>query len=355
MELLFARTGQPDPALKARFIKACNPYFPGKNETVNRQLAKLLVYLEAPGIARKLVSLLETSENSGETAGGETATSSEDLILRNPAYGMDIARMLEKLPPARQTYYAVLLSPLKTGWTPELQEKYLRWYQKAFSFRGGLSYVGFLDRARETALSHVPRQRYAYFDKISGGDLLAENGNALTDVTFPKGPGRSWKTDEAAALFEEPLTGRNFEQGRNMYLATLCNRCHTLQGEGANVGPDLTRLGTRFTPRDILEAIIEPNKAVSDQYAATQLQLRNGDTRVGKVVAEDEQSVTLSQNPFTPDITMKIAKKEIVSRHYSSVSMMLPGLVNSLNEEELKDLMAYLVAGGDKEHIVFKQ
>lgn len=351
-ELLFARTGPPDPALKARFIKALTPYFPSKTENVNRQLAKLLVYLEAPGIARQLVQFLEAPENNAQTA---SATSSEDLIFRNPAYGIDIARMLEKLPPARQTYYAILLSSLKTGWTPALQEKYLGWYRKAFSYRGGLSYIGFLDRARKTALSRVPPQRYAYFDKISGGDLLAENGNDLTHVTFPKGPGRSWKTEEAAALFNTPLTGRNFEQGRNMYLATLCNRCHTLQGEGANAGPDLTRLGSRFSTRDILEAIIEPNNFISDQYASTQLQLRNGDTRVGRIVTEDQQGITLSQNPFTPDITMKIAKKDIVSRHYSSVSIMLPGLINSLNEEELKDLMAYLIAGGDKGHTVFNK
>ncbi|MEY4382544.1 MAG: hypothetical protein RI995_86, partial [Bacteroidota bacterium] len=40
---------------------------------------------------------------------------------------------------------------------------------------------------------------------------------------------------------------------------------------------------------------------------------------------------------------------------YSNVSMMLPSLINSLSAEELKDLMAYLMAGGNPDNAVFKK
>jgi putative heme-binding domain-containing protein len=354
-ELLFARTGKPEVAHKAQFIARYMPKFPTKDDEINRQMAKLLIYLETPGIATKVMNLIEEkSAIDSERVGGEVAVSEEELILRNPAYGLDIAKMLEKLPPARQTYYAILLAPLKTGWTPALQEKYFTWYRNALKYQGGLSYIGFIDRARKIALANVPKAQFARFDKLSGGDLLSSSGNDLTDITYPKGPGKSWKTNEAAALFTDELTGRSFTQGKNMYMATLCNRCHSMRGEGSNVGPDLTQLATRFSAKDILEAIIEPNVAISDQYAATQFQMKNGETIVGKIINEDNDNFFVSQNPFTPDLSVKVLKRNVVSRKYSPVSMMLPGLINSLNDEELKDLMAYLIAGGNENHKVFK-
>lgn len=353
-EILFSRTGQPSLAHKTAFNTEFSPKFPTGNEELDKQLSKLLVFLEAPKMAEKILKLMDDAKGLKETAGGATATSSEDLIQRNPAYGLDIAKMLEKLPPVTQTYYAFVLAPLKTGWTPTLQDRYFKWYRQALEYRGGLSYIGFIDRSRKTALANIPKPLYAKYNKMSGGDLMSASGNEVTDITYPKGPGRAWKTDDAAALFATDMTGRNFTQGKNMYYATLCNRCHSMKGEGANIGPDLTQLGTRFSVRDILEAIIEPNKAISDQYASTQFQLKNGETVVGKVVNEDETYIYVSQNPFTPNETAKVLKRNIASKQYSPVSMMLPGLINSLNEEELKDLMAYLIAAGNEDHAVFK-
>ena len=55
-------------------------------------------------------------------------------------------------------------------------------------------------------------------------------------------------------------------------------RAIVLKDEGGSIGPDLTQLGTRFSDKDILESIIEPDKAISDQYAATIFQLKDGST-----------------------------------------------------------------------------
>src|SRR5690606_40391034 len=100
-----------------------------------------------------------------------------------------------------------------------------------------------------------------------------------------------------------------------------CNRYHTMQGEGASTGPDLTQLGTRFTPRDILEAIIEPSKVISDQYGATVLQLKNGKSIVGRIMNETSQAYMVSQNPFVPDAIEEVPKSEVVSTKPSTVSV----------------------------------
>jgi putative heme-binding domain-containing protein len=352
-ELIFLRMGLPETTLKPRVIAYLDAHYPANTNVLNQALSKLLIHLEAPNAVSKTVALLEKKEAQGEIAGGATATASAELIMRNPQYGLDIAKMLEKVPPAQQTYYATMLSAAKTGWTPALREKYFTWFKRAFGYKGGFSYIGFIDRARKLALKNVPADKLAYYDQLSGGELLTKSGNDIARADYPKGPGRNWKLEEAAALFDTELSNRNFKQGKAMYSAITCGRCHSIQGEGGNIGPELTKLSTRFSKKDILEAIILPNKIISDQYAATQFVLKNGQTIVGSLISQDKDAYFVSQNPFAPTNLLKILKKEVASSKYSSVSIMLPGLINGLNEEELKDLMAYLIAGGDEKHAVF--
>jgi putative heme-binding domain-containing protein len=186
--------------------------------------------------------------------------------------------------------------------------------------------------------------------------MLSANGNDVKDINYPKGPGKQWKLEEAVALLDAPLADRDFQNGKSMYAATTCIRCHAIGSEGGgNVGPDLTNLGTRFSKKDMLESIINPNKTVSDQYAATQFMLRNGTSVIGRLTNQDKMAYYVSQNPYAPEQVEKILKKNVISMKYSPVSSMLPGLINSLNAEELKDLMAYLMAGGSESNSVFKK
>jgi hypothetical protein len=74
---------------------------------------------------------------------------------------------------------------------------------------------------------------------------------------------------------------------------------------------------------------------------------------LGRLIREDDGSYFVSQNPFDPESLREIPKNKVVRTSYSDVSVMLPGLVNGLNEEELKDLMAYLISGGNPEHEVY--
>lgn len=353
-ELAFLRMGQPDAAIKPKVIAYLNPLYPANNAHLNRALSKVLIYLEAPKVIERTLALMDIKEEAGSNAlKEETATASSDLILRSAQYGADIAGMLSKIPPAQQTYYATMLSLAKTGWTPALHERYFKWFQNAFSFKGGRSYVGFIDRARKLALKNVSEDKKSYYDKLSGGEMLSKSGNDLATATYPKGPGKNWNLTNGLPLLDSGLVGRNFEQGKAMYAATTCANCHSMRGEGGAIGPDLTQLYTRFSAKDMLEAIVEPNKAVSDQYAATQYSLKNGNSIVGRLINEDKNFYYVSQNPYAPDILEKIPKKNVVSAKYSPVSIMFTGLINSLNAEELKDLMAYLMAGGNENNAMF--
>ena len=354
-ELVFLRMGMPEGAERDKVVAYLSPRYPAKTALMNRGLSKVLIALEAPGVIEKTLTLMDKKDEPGsKDLGLETSTASSDLILRNPQYGLDIARMLEKVPPLQQTFYATMLSREKTGWTPELRTKYFTWFANAFKFQGGRSYIGFIDKARKLALANVPKEQFDQYNKLSGADLLAKSGNDLATDFTPKGPGRRWELDKALATLDSGQVALNYDTGKKIYGAILCRNCHSMGGEGGDIGPDLTQLGTRFSNKDMLEAIIMPDKTVSDQYASTIFTLKNGQSVLGRLISEDKGSYSISQNPFAPDQLRKVLKKDVVSKKYSTVSIMLPGLINSLNPGELKDLIAYLKSGGNQNSEVYK-
>jgi putative heme-binding domain-containing protein len=353
-ELVFLRMGMPDANVKEQTISVLEKSFPGDDNMVNRQYSKLLIYLQAPDAVQKTMALMENAKD--DTSYQKTFTQSSDLIFRNPQYGLDIAEMLSKVPPAQQTYYATMLSAAKTGWTPELKEKYFTWFRNASNYRGGKSFMGFIDRARKLALVNVPKSEFARFNTLSGDSIYKYAGPFVPSAgPQPTGPGRDWKLEEAMKVVDSGLTNRNFENGKNMYNASVCSSCHSMRGEGGQIGPDLTQVGTRFSSKDILEAIIDPNKTISDQYAATTFYLKSGKSIVGRLINQDDQKYTVSQNPFAPQILREIPKAEVARTKVSDVSIMLPGMINNLNGDELRDLMAFLMAGGNKESDVYKK
>ena len=124
---------------------------------------------------------------------------------------------------------------------------------------------------------------------------------------------------------------------------------------GGVAGPDLTQLGTRFSAKDMLESIIEPSKTISDQYAATIFELKSGSSVVGRMINQDKDKYYVSQNPFAQQSVREISKTDVVRTQLSPMSVMLPGMLYRLNPEEVKDLIAYLMAGGNKDHPIYKK
>ena len=354
-ELSLSRLGKPGGALSRQVTDYLSPHYPASSDVLNQSLSKVLAALDAPQLIEKTLTLLETEEDQRASATTDNATNASDLILRNPQYGMDIAQMLKDVPPAQHTYYATVLSEPLSGWTPALRERYFRWFYRAFDFKGGNSYVGFIDKAREAALAHVPKDQFDHYNELSGDSLIANNGKNLADVPEPEGPHRQWELEEAVGVLDSGgLEHRSFEVGKNMYAAARCATCHSMQGEGGIIGPNLTQLGTRFSAEDMITAIVKPDEAISDQYASTVFYLENGQTLVGRLNKQDEEKYYVSQNPFAPDVIREVPKAEVSETKRATVSMMPPNLINPLNENELRDLIAYLMAGGDPDSPIYQ-
>jgi putative heme-binding domain-containing protein len=103
----------------------------------------------------------------------------------------------------------------------------------------------------------------------------------------------------------------------------------------------------------MLEAIIDPSKTISDQFGSTVFYLKQGGSVLGKLIRQDDKKYYISQNPFAADFIRELNKKDVARTRVSEISPMLPGMINRLNSEELKDLIAYLKAGGNKDNPVY--
>ncbi len=137
-------------------------------------------------------------------------------------------------------------------------------------------------------------------------------------------------------LTEAEFTRANPAKGRALFERT-CLTCHTLYGQGGNIGPDLT--GSNRANLDyILTEIINPSEVMQESYQLVTVTTRDGRTLAGNAAAEDAQQLTLRL--IGQDTT--IAKSEILSREKSPVSMMPEGLLKPLADDEVRDLLAYL-------------
>lgn len=355
MEVVLYRYGKPDETVSSELSTHLAKGFPAESQELNKQYSKLLIYLGHPDAIGKTLELMAQTQDDPEYQ--ETVTSSADLIQRNPEYGLDIAGMLEKTPPALQIYYATMLSAADQRWSDEDREKYFKWYYDAFGYKGGNSYIGFINKARQMALEKLPENSFDHYNSLSGDSLLNSRGTSVHLVEgLPKGPGKDWKLEEALKVAEEGMSEeRDFEQGSLLFRAVRCASCHTMKGEGGSYGPDLTQLGSRFSVKDILEKIIEPSKNISDQYGSQVFQLKDGSSILGKLMGEEDGYYLVSQNPYDPLNSKKVRMADVTNRKKSKVSVMPPGTINVLNEEELKDLMAYLVSRGEEHTKVYKK
>ena len=103
----------------------------------------------------------------------------------------------------------------------------------------------------------------------------------------------------------------------------------------------------------MLQEILEPSKAIEERYRNVTLELGDENSLSGLILAEDKDSVTLQTGPTAAQV-QKVAKTAIKSRKPSALSLMPAGLLNTLDKEQILDLLAYLLAEGKADHAAFK-
>lgn len=339
-QLALTRLGQPSESQRAALIKRFDALYPSDSNEINSELVQLLVFLDSPSVVQKTLNLIDS-------LGEEPIPGWGYLVERHKGYGGTVGKLLENMPPVRAIHYAFVLRNQKTGWSLDNRRKYLQFLIDAAKFPGGNSYAKFISQFRDDALATYSPAEKVLVDDLAGVSLLAKPPK----VDPPQGPGRKWTRAEALP-FVQNLKKRNHARGRNLFHATQCAKCHRLGGEGGAIGPDLSTAGRKYPLPDLLDALLDPSKAISDQYGSEKVLTADGEVIVGRVVRlGDQLHIYTADADAAPKV---FDAEEIESVQPSKISQMPEGLLDTLNEEELKDLVAYLLSGGNNRDKVYR-
>ena len=316
LEVAIIRMGTPPDGLKAGLTAHLGGLVPAQNRELNAELCKLLIALEAPTAAAKTMALLAKAPTQEE-----------------------------------QMEYVMALRMLKTGWTPELRKDYFSWFQGASRFRGGSSLNGFLRHMKEDAIKTLSADETTALKPILDAPPDPKTAiKAAANRPFVK----AWTLDELAPVVDKGMKGRDYDKGRALFGATSCFACHRYDNEGGAVGPDLTSVAGRFSPRDLLESIVVPSKSVSDQYQAVILATTDGRVVTGRIVNLNGDSIMINTDMMDPNALTQVNRNQVEATKPSTVSMMPEGLLNTMKQDEILDLLAFVLSRGDRKSPMFK-
>lgn len=147
--------------------------------------------------------------------------------------------------------------------------------------------------------------------------------------------------DDALASFRPALFGGDAAEGRKLFIENqqiACFRCHKINGEGGDVGPDLTGLGEKKGREYLLESIVQPNRQIAAGYENVLLTMNNGAEYAGLVKSETDAELVLN----SPEDGVMTLKKVDIKTRLRGLSAMPEDLIANLSKRELRDLIEFL-------------
>lgn len=303
----------PLKSITEQCLNRLNPCYPSSHFEVNKQLSLLLEQLQAPKFVERTLALLRSTTVQRE-----------------------------------QFHFIYVLRNVRKGWTAERHQEYFRWISHMRGFLGGEGMPTFIKRIESEALARLSENERA---KIA--PLLADKAHTIIIPEEAKNRKfvRNWTLNDLEGSLSMVSQGRNFKRGQKMFRAASCVACHRMQQAGGAIGPDLTSLAARFSRRDMLASILQPDKVVAEQYRRDVLETSDGKVVTGMIIEGNDYrspQLRLLTDPLRPDTIITIEKKNIESHRKSMTSQMPQGLLNTLTREEILDLLSYLESGGKK-------
>jgi putative heme-binding domain-containing protein len=144
-----------------------------------------------------------------------------------------------------------------------------------------------------------------------------------------------------------------------MFAAAGCYACHRFQNQGGMTGPDLTTAGRRYSIRDLLDQVVHPSRVINEQFSSVTILTDDGLVHNGVIVnlgsKKDKSSLTLNTDLTDPNKRVSINRDAIEEMFVSKTSAMPTGLFGRMTQDEILDLTAYLISGGDSGHEYFQK
>jgi putative heme-binding domain-containing protein len=310
VSVCFLRMGKPSPDEARNVQRLVHSLYPSTDARVNQSLCELLVYVGSTNVVGKTMPLLVG------------ATTQEEKF-----------------------HYLFTLRTVTNGWSLTDRETYFSWLARARREFNGANMLptalNYIRADAESTLTADERTRLA-----PALALLAQPVTADLPPPVARAFVREWSMQDLVPDLGRVGQSRNAARGKRLFAETGCLQCHRFGNEGGFIGPDLTAVSSRFDRRALLESIIEPSRVVSETYRSATVTLKSGAIHDGRIVSEDPVSLVLAINPVDPDQRRRLAKADIVTRRVSDLSPMPAGLLNTLNRDEILDLLAWMESGG---------
>ena len=150
-------------------------------------------------------------------------------------------------------------------------------------------------------------------------------------------------------LVEEAPGKADTSLGRRLFFHSslgTCHRCHSFDGRGLEVGPDLTTLHKQdgIDRTWLLTHILDPNAEVAPYFRPQHITTKDGGSYLGFILGKEGAAQAYVG---TDGKKFKIRKMDVVRREEIPVSLMPPALIHNMSASEIRDLLAFLLNGGE--------
>lgn len=188
---------------------------------------------------------------------------------------------------------------------------------------------------------------------LLGGDLASAKGDSILNLLLNSFeeclPSLKLDLTEAAAVrqinapdpdFTHTLEGGDADRGRNLFMnhiAAQCIRCHKVKdGKGSDIGPNLKSAGLQERGHH-LEAIVDPQKTITEGYGSISLTLKNGQSIAGLFKSEIKGVIEIKD---AEGVITKVASENVKER--TPVISTMPPMGAILTKREIRDIIEYL-------------
>lgn len=207
-----------------------------------------------------------------------------------------------------------------------------------------------LRRDLVSLLTANPRTALDLFQRMEKGEISPALVDVETQWRYQQGTGElrdlavrlfARTSDDRAAVLAGYLACAKMpgdaQRGRQVF-TTICTTCHRIGDVGVEVGPSLADVRVK-PPEALLSDILDPNRMFEARWSAYQVEMEDGQTLIGLITAEDQESVVLTIMGGRRETLSRRAIKQMKSLDRS---LMPPGLEAAISKEQMADLLAYL-------------
>jgi putative heme-binding domain-containing protein len=304
-----------------------------------REMNRPMRYLARVAAGLLIILPLGLAASSGhKLKAAEPLTGQQEQKLKDPAFIAAGAKLF--LPNCSSAYCHG--SGGKGGGAPAIRDKGLEASYLFKTISNGIS--GSPMRAFKSELSEEKIwQLVAYImSPAKAGDMNAAAGSG----TAPIGTAAPASKSVSSTAAGDPLAGKSlfFDDSQQK----SCQSCHSFQGMGASIGPDLSKLEAR-SARDLFLAIVMPGDARDERYRTVTITLKNGEKIIGIKKEEDADSIRVYDVSELPAVLRTVQKSEIAATEIADSSAMPRDYAKIYTLKQLLDIVAFLKSGGKKE------